>query len=94
MGRPGGGRAGPAPALKVWEDPALFGNKCNIINVISGPGRGVVPSARSRTHVRDRAEEGGNLQESAFFERGCGAQNLGLNEPLCLSWRVRGGGDP
>ncbi|EPQ07336.1 FAS-associated factor 2 [Myotis brandtii] len=90
VGRPGGGRAGLAPALKVWEDPALFGNKCNIINVISGPGRGVVPSGRPRTHVRDRAEEGGNLEESAFFEKGCGAQNLGLNKPLCLSWRVWG----
>lgn len=90
VGRPGGGRAGLAPALKAWEDPALFGDKCNIINVISRPGRGVVPSAGSRTHVRDRAEEGGNLQESAFFGRGCGAQNLGFNEPLCLSWGVRG----
>lgn len=70
VGRSGGGRAGLAPALEVWEDPAL-GNKCNIINVISGSGRGVVPPpACSRTHCLTQLEEGGNLLESAFFENG------------------------
>lgn len=37
-------------------------------------------------------EEGGNLQESAFFENGCGAKNFG-NKPLFLELENLGGGD-